>query len=252
MTSPVGALTKSMIGQIGAGSELSPLISKEQRRRLIHGLFDSYYADQSQKSIIFDTNRMWTAHMALAKDLFPQSKIIACVRNVAWIMDSIERLYSANPYEVTRLFNNETERSTVYSRIETLAMPNRLVGYPWTALKEAYYGEHADSLLLIDYDLLAKAPEKVIPLVYKFLEEPEFQHDFSNVHYDAPEFDQALGLHGLHKVQQKVELNSRPTILPPDLFETYSKLSFWNDQSRSRANVITIKNKPTNSVSQPT
>ena len=32
------------------------------------------------------------------------------------------------------------------------------------------------------------------------------------------------------------------TILPPDLFEQYSQLSFWQDGSRSRANVITAKN----------
>ena len=37
-------------------------------------------------------------------------------------------------------------------------------------------------------------------------------------------------------------LEPRQTILPPDLFEQYSQLSFWQDGSRSRANVITAKN----------
>ena len=179
--------------------------------------------------------------MALVKDLFPGSKVIACVRNVAWIMDSLERLYQSNPYEVTKLFNGAAERNTVFSRVETLAMSNRLVGYAWSALKEAFYGLHADSLLIVDYDLLVQAPQKVMHLIYQFLEEPEFQHDFNNLNFDAPEFDQALGLSGLHKVQRKVALNSRSTILPPDLFEKYSKLSFWEDQSQSRSNVITIK-----------
>jgi sulfotransferase len=243
ITSPVGGLVGNMIEQIGAGSELGQLITKEQRRRLIGGIFDSFYADKIGKGIIFDTNRMWSAHMALVKDLFPRSKVIACVRNVAWIMDSLERLYQSNPYEVTKLFNGAAERNTVFSRVETLAMSNRLVGYAWSALKEAFYGLHADSLLIVDYDLLVQAPQKVMHLIYQFLEEPEFQHDFNNLNFDAPEFDQALGLSGLHKVQRKVALNSRSTILPPDLFEKYSKLSFWEDQSQSRANVITIKNR---------
>ena len=52
----------------------------------------------------------------------------------------------------------------------------------------------------------------------------------------------ALGLHGLHKVRARVALEPRQTILPPDLFEQYSQLSFWQDGSRSRANVITAKN----------
>ena len=40
----------------------------------------------------------------------------------------------------------------------------------------------------------------------------------------------------------RVALEPRQTILPPDLFEQYSQLSFWQDGSRSRANVITAKN----------
>ncbi|MBW8463001.1 sulfotransferase [Acidovorax sp.] len=242
MTSPVGGLFKGMLNQLGAGSEFGPVVTKEQRRRLSRGLFDSYYADQvGEKEVIFDTNRMWSAQMPALMDLFPGAKLIACVRNVAWVMDSIERRYRANPYEITRLFNDDTERNTVYSRVDTLAQRNRMVGYPWTALKEAFYGEHASSLLLVDYDLLAQAPQKVLPLIYQFLGEPEYEHNFEQVKYDAPEFDEALGLHGLHQVRPQVGLQRRESILPPDLFEQYSKLSFWQDQAHSRANVITAK-----------
>lgn len=243
MTSPVGGIFRTMLNQLGAGSEFGPVVTTEQRRRLSRGLFESYYADQAAagKEVIFDTNRMWSAQMPALMDLFPGAKLIACVRNVAWVMDSIERRYRANPYEITRLFTDETERNTVYSRVDTLAQRNRMVGYPWTALKEAFYGEHARSLLLVDYDLIAQAPRKVLPLIYEFLGEPEFAHDFEHVQYDAPEFDEALGLHGLHQVRQKVGLLKRETILPPDLFEQYSKLSFWNDAMNSRANVITAK-----------
>lgn len=241
MSSPVGALVRNMLNQLGAGSEFGPVVTTEQRRRLARGMFDSYYADQAGKDIIFDTNRMWCAQMPTLMDMFPGAKVIACVRNVAWVMDSIERRYRANPFEITRLFNDDIERNTVYSRVDTLAQRNRLVGYPWTALKEAFYGEHASSLLLVDYELLAQAPQQVLPLVYQFLGEPLFEHDFEHVQYDAPEFDEALGLHGLHKVRPRVGIERRETILPPDLFAQYSKLSFWQDQTNSRAGVITAK-----------
>jgi len=241
MTSPIGTLYSGMLNQLGAGSEYGPVVNTEQRRRIARGLFDSYYADQSGKDVIVDTNRMWCAHMPALLDMFPGAKVIACVRNVAWVMDSIERRYRANPYEITRLFDDPVERNTVYSRVETLAQRNRLVGYPWTALKEAFYGEHAASLLLLDYELLAQAPRKVMPLLYQFLGEPAWDHDFEQVAYDAPEFDEALGLHGLHKVRARVSMERRPTILPPDLFEKFSQLSFWQDQTNSRASVVTVK-----------
>jgi sulfotransferase len=240
MTSPVGGLFVNMLHQFGAGSEFGPVVTQEQRRRLVRGLFDAYYADQAGKDVIFDTNRLWCAQMPVLADQFPGSKIIACVRNVAWVMDSIERKYRSNPYEITRLFNDDSERNTVYSRVDTLAQRNRLVGFPWSALKEAFYGEHAASLLLVEYELLAQAPQKVLSLIYQFLGEAPFDHDFDRVHYDAPAFDAQLGMSGLHKVRPQVGLEARNTILPPDLFEKYAELSFWKNSSGSPANIIAV------------
>lgn len=240
MTSPVGSLFTAMLQQFSAGSEFGAVLSKSQRQRLSRGLFESYYADQQEKEVIFDTNRLWCAKLPALLDLFPDAKIIACVRNVAWIMDSLERLYRANPYENTRLFNDDTERNTVASRVDTLAQRNRLVGFAWAALKEAYYGEQAKSMLVVEYDHLTQSPEQVLRLVYDFIGEPWFEHDFDNVQYDAPEFDQALGVSGLHRVRRKVGVEARRTILPPDLFQQYASLSFWQDGAGSEANVIRL------------
>jgi sulfotransferase len=243
MTSPVGTLFSGMLNQFSAGSEFGAVISREQRQRLSRGLFENFYADQSEKEVVFDTNRMWCAKLPALLDLFPDAKVIACVRNVAWIMDSIERLYRANPYENTKLFGDDSERNTVASRVETLAQRNRLVGFAWSALKEAYYGEQAKSMLVIEYELLTQSPERVLRLVYDFLGEPWFEHDFDNVEYDAPEFDQGLGLSGLHRVRRKVGVEARRTILPPDLFQQYAALSFWKDGAGSEAHVIRMQQK---------
>lgn len=241
MTSPLGSLFSSVLEQCSAGSEYGAVIDTAMRRRLLRGLFESFYADKADKPLVFDTNRQWSSRLPAIRDLFPQAKVIACVRNVAWVMDSLERLYRANPYENTKLFSDAAERNTVYSRCETLAQRNRLVGFAWAALKEAYYGEHAESLLIVDYDLLSQAPERVLRLVYDFIGEPWFEHDFEHLAYDAPAFDQGLGLAGLHTVKLKVALQSRRTILPPDLFKQYADLSFWLDGSASAANVIRMK-----------
>ena len=76
---------------------------------MMRGLFDSYYQDVSDKEVIFDTSRAWCARMPALADVFPQSKVIACVRNVAWVMDSLERRYRADPFENTKLFNDDIE-----------------------------------------------------------------------------------------------------------------------------------------------
>jgi sulfotransferase len=240
MTSPVGSLCASVVAQLSAGSEFSAVVGRDKRKALLHGLFDAYYADVD-KDVIFDTNRAWSSRLPLVLDLFPQAKVIACVRNVAWIMDSFERMYRANPYEHTRLFGAAGARGTVYSRLEGLAQHDQTVGFAWSSLREAFYGEHASSLLVLDYELLAKAPAKVMPLIYDFLGEPHFEHDFDNVEYSADEFDQQLGAPDLHRVKAQVKFTPRPTTIPPDLFDKFNQMSFWNDKRGSAANVITAQ-----------
>ena len=131
------------------------------------------------------------------------------------------------------------ERNTVFSRVDTLGQRNRLVGHTWNALKEAFYGEQAASLLIVEYKLLAKTSEKVLPLIYQFIGESYFAHDFSNLAFNAPKCDANIGLPSLHKVRNKVSFQPRTTILPPDVFANYANMRFWQDTSNSRANVIT-------------
>lgn len=234
MSSPVAGLFEGIISQVSAGTELSTMVSQEQRARILRGLFDSYYSDV-EAEVIFDTNRAWTANMPALMKLFPDSKLICLVRDLSWIMDSMELQFRQNAFENTRLFNSPAERSTVYTRVEAMAGANRLVGFPWHALREACYSEFADRIVIVEYELLAMRPKEVFGLLYEFIGEAPYEHDFKAVDYDAPNFDAHLGLDGLHRVHSQVEPRPRSTILPPDLFERYSKLSFWRNLENSRA-----------------
>jgi sulfotransferase len=241
MSSPVGALISANLRLMSAGGEVALMVDAQQRKTVLSGLFDSIHGERKQ-DVVFDTNRMWCAKMPLVTDMFPQAKLIACVRDVPWIMDSIERLLHQNPFENTKLFSGESERATIYSRMAALARHDRLIGFPWAALKEAYYGPHSKNLLLVDYDLLVRAPEKVLQLLYQFIGEPWFMgHDYDNVEFDAPDFDDALGVAGMHCVRPKVAPIERASVLPPDIFEKYQDMAFWRNDSRSQASVI----KPT-------
>jgi len=241
MSSPIASLFEGIIAQVSAGTELSSMVNAEQRATILRGIFDSYYCVHDE-DMIFDTNRAWTAQMPALMKLFPDSKLICTVRDVAWVMDSMERQYRENAFEHTRLYNNPGERATVYTRLEALAGANRLVGFPYQALREACWGEFADRLVMVDYDILTARPKEVIDLLYGFIEEEPFEHDFDNVVYDAPVFDTQLGLKDLHTVKPKVAPQQRKTVLPPDLFEKFSGMAFWRDLKDSKA--FRIVNQP--------
>jgi sulfotransferase len=238
MSSPVSTLFEAALGTMSTNSEYSIFFPEEKRQAILKNLFVTYYQDQAEKDVIFDTSRVWTTKISALKQLFPEAKFICCVRSLAWIMDSFEQLVRKNAFNYSRLFNNHSERATVYSRCEALAKGDRIVGFAYNALKEAFYGEHAPSLLLVDYEILASLPQKTMELVYRFIDEEYFAHDFDHVEYAEPEFDEGVGLKGLHQVHGRVEFRKRNTILPPDVFENFAKLDFWHDSSGSRANVI--------------
>jgi len=243
VTSPVASLVNAVIAMVSAESEWSSRVSLDQRRALLHGLFDNFYTGYDEP-VIFDTNRGWSARLATVLDLFPEAKILACVRNVGWVMDSLERLYQSNPYENTKLFTSDAERNTVLTRVETLGQRTRLVGSAWAGLKEAFYGEHGASMMVIDYDILAQRPVETIGLIYNFLGEDPYPHDFTGLAFSAPDYDERLGIAGMHTVRPAVSFESRQTVLPPDLFEQYSRLSFWNDPAGSRCSVLRVGSPP--------
>jgi sulfotransferase len=238
MSSPVGSLFDAVLGTMSTNSEFSVFFPEEKRKAILENLFQTYYSDQNDKKVILDTGRGWTTKISALKQIYPDAKFICCVRSLAWIMDSFETLLRKNAFNHSRLFNNHSERATVYSRCETLGKGDRMVGYAYNALKEAFYGEHAESLLLIDYEILTAMPKKTLELIYQFIGEDYFPHDFDDVEYTEPEFDEWIGLKGLHNVRGKVEFRKRNTILPPDVFSEFDKLSFWLESDNSAANVI--------------
>ena len=238
MSSPVAGFFEGIISQVSAGSEMSTTVNQEQRGRILRGLFDSYYSDR-EEPVIFDTNRSWTSKLPALMKLFPEAKLICLVRDVAWIMDSMERQFRDNAFEDTRIFGHANQRATVYTRVESLAGANSLVGFPYQALREACYSDFADRLIIVEYDMLTQRPAEVLNLIYEFLGEEPYEHDFESVNYDAPKFDAQLGLDGLHRVHKTVKPRPRQTILPPDLFQKYAQLAFWRELQDSKAFRIT-------------
>ena len=73
MSGPVASLFEGVLGQVSAGSELSTMVNTDQRRRLLKGLFDSYYADHKEE-VIFDTNRAWTGKLPALMRCFPKPR----------------------------------------------------------------------------------------------------------------------------------------------------------------------------------
>jgi sulfotransferase len=228
MSGPVGGLFSSLLTEMSQRNEMAVFISDAQRQRVLKGLFDNYYGPDTAAEVIFDTNRSWTTRLPAIRQLMPDSRVIACVRDIHWIVDSVERLVRKNAFSPSSIFNYSAG-GTVYTRANGLASADGMIGYAYDALKEAFYSEDADRLLLVQYDTLTREPAKALKVVYEFIGEAHYTHDFDNVQFDAREFDRRAGTPGLHDVRAKVQPQQRTSILPPDLVRRFENDAFWKN-----------------------
>lgn len=240
VTSPVLMLTSSVQERMTANTEFSSFFDDERRRAILRGLFESYYSAAGADQVIFDTNRLWTGKSGVLRDIYPEARLICCVREVGWIIDSLERMLRKNPLQHSRVFQFKPGTS-VYGRVETLMnSESGLIGLPWAALREAWFGEDAKSLIVVPYESLTREPARVMARLYQELGEKPFEHDFNQVAYDTPAYDADLGMPGLHAVRPAVKADTREPSIPPDIFADQAKLSFWNTPNLNRRGVTVL------------
>ena len=242
ITSPVCSLFSAVLPRMSGHTEFASSFSDEQRYRVLQSIFWSYHHREveHQEPVVFDTNRSWTARMPLIAKLFPKARVICCVRDLSWVIDSVERMVRRNPAHVSALFDGKTARH-LYGRVDSLMdSDNGLIGQAWSSLREAWFGEHTDRLIVVRYESLTREPAKVMAQLYELLGETPFAHDFENVAYSEETYDHRLGMPDLHTVRRRVNFIERPTILPPDIFVKYADANFWLNEKLNTRRVRVI------------
>jgi len=230
ISDPLQSYLHAIIKETNTNVGMRAIVGEDRLKDLLKDVVDSYYKDVD-KEVIFNTNRGWTTDTKMLNDLYGDKwKMIVCVREVPWILDSFERVVRNSPYSPKPLYDHQDLKS-VYERTRALMGENpnvggRVVG-PLMSLSHLISSEDKNRAMYLEYDALASHPKEVMKYVYEYLEEPYFEHDFDNVGRTWDEYDTEAKIEGLHTVKQKVEFKPRQSILPPDLFQQYATQSFW-------------------------
>ena len=235
ITGPAAAIFTAMQRAISQGNEAANFLNNDQRSALLRAALTSCH--NGPQHIVFDTNRSWPTKINILATLFPECRIVCCVRDIAWVVDSIERLVRKNVYDLSGIFNFQPNM-TVFDRARALT-EGGLVGSANVAMMEAAYGEHADRLLLVEYDALTTHPLDTLVAIYQFLNLPYYErHDYQAIKQvpGAAEFDRRMGTPGLHDLGPTVKRIERQTILPPEIFNSFGT-PFWR-AGTAKVNVI--------------
>ena len=207
-------------------NEINHLINEDRRKSILRSIFNAYYEVTTQNTV-FDTCRDWTSKTSLLKELYPKTKIICCVRDLPWILDSFERIAAKNSLYGATLTDNEACQ-TVTTRCDAL-MDVKKEGQ---VIKPYYFLEEGlllnpDMIQLVEYESLCKQPESVMREIYQFIGKQYFDHDFKNVAYENEIYDKSLNMKNMHTVRKEITWQERPSILPQSVWERYSGKEFW-------------------------
>ena len=223
--SPLGQLIAGVMESLSQYNNESALFFKEEQRvGILRGIFSGYY--EGYPDVVFDSNRRWCAYMALLDKLFPGAKVVACVRPVAEIVDSFERLFLRDPTQISRVVS--ATNTTLTDRISRLMGHNAVVGYSLNALSDAYYGPFRQNLIVVEFRHLVANPKLVLDELHVLLEEPAFDYNFDVVESppDTNTFDEFLATPGMHRVESQVRQKPYVSALPVFIARSLPK-PFW-------------------------
>lgn len=196
--------------------QYSELLSDAQRLALLRAGFEAVYHDRPLDSVVFDSNRNWLNHIDELVQIFPLSRFIICVRNPASIVNSVAL---ADPS-----VNSEADMARI---ADDLVDSDGAIGLELGHLRDALSGQHGERIFVLDYDRLADDPEEAMDVLYNFLREPDFTHD-----YDEIGDENQIGVSG------PVARSLGGMILPTRLILQLSGRAFWRNLKRTSATLM--------------
>ena len=237
ISDPLQDFIKGKIAAVNANVGMKDVVPNDRLLNLMRSDFDAFYANDNQ--VCFNTSRSWSGDTALLKQLYPDFKMIVTIRSIPWILDSFERLHRKNPLNIKPLYDH-VDWPSVYERCHMLmgniANHTARVKGPLNLIKQAAMSDEKDHIMFIEYEALANHPKQVMQLIYQFIDEPWFEHDFNDTEASYDSYDKDAKIEGLHTVRKNVEFQPRSTVLPDDLFSLYAQEDFWKQPNHILTN----------------
>lgn len=210
----------------------------EGLNRCIQGIFQNYYADQSQ-SIIFDRDKFWgtPANLQLIKrHVNAKPKIITTVRSITDILASYVS-FSDNTFIDQKMMENSFYPMFYLpledARCDWLMYPDGDIDKALLGVSQALLEENKDNFLLVEYEDLINNPDYVMQQIYVFLEYKPYKHNFKKIQKLEKDDEKAIGHpDNIHNVRKTLSKTSKPVneVLSQYVINKYSGMEFWRNK----------------------
>jgi sulfotransferase len=205
------------------------------------------YFEHIDKPVCFDKSRGWLEFLEVASVIVggkENVKAIVTVRDLRDVCASFENLFrktAATGQIPQEQADRRLKMKTAVGRLQVFIDDAQPVGRAFNAIRDAVTRGWRDQMLFVEFEALTRKPEKAMEVVYNFIGEPAFEHDFENVRQITFEDDSAHGFKDLHVIRSKVEpVPSRwssiydPTVFRAPVWKRIEKLAaFWREYVRT-------------------
>jgi len=205
--------------------------------QLLSSFFDTFYKDVD-RPVVIDREKSWGTpdNLELIKKyITPTPKIIVTVRDILEIIASFIAMdadYLKNDTNESGAFI-KNYRSSKDAIAEFLMKPNGDIDKTMLSLASAFYPENKGIFHIVEYNDLVLKPEETMSGIYKFLELPNYEHNFSNIKKVESDNDVDLGYpDNLHSIKKSLSKSKTSTNILSDYIKyKYSNMEFWREGS---------------------
>ncbi len=188
-TSPLPQLVSTLVNSMSNSDEVKAALSREPEftpKRLddmTRSMVECWYQDKD--GVVFDKSRGWSFNALLLEKLFPEVKIITCVRDLRSVFGSVEKQHRKNPVLDPAASPNA---KTLLSRADTMMAPEGIIGQCVLGTNDLMARMSARTFV-VHYEAFTMDPRTKMQELYTFLGEPYFDHDFDNVQNTSEDMD---------------------------------------------------------------
>jgi sulfotransferase len=193
---------------------------------VLNTVFDNYYKDWPQR-IIVDRGPVTTPgnFNLMQKHFGNRFKVIVLVRDLIDVLASFVKWFENEP----TAYPNKFGKKNIEEKLWMLMNKDGSIAKELIAIQNAF--NYKELCHFIKYDDLVKNPQQTITNLYQFLDEPLYQHQFSNlkqfqlngIGYD----DKELG-NNLHMIRTEVGKEDNPykSMIPKSIVDAYGHITF--------------------------
>lgn len=203
----------------------------------LSSFMDNFYKEV-EKPVVIDRQKAWgtPANLNLIKHFItPTPKIIFTVRDLLEIIASFVKMDAdyLKHESANKGYYLSSYRSPKDVVCEYLMELNGDIDKGLLSLSSAFYPENKGIFHIVEYHDLVLNPKETMSKIYKFLDMPDYNHDFNNIEKKEIDNNEILGLpKDLHDVRKTLSQSKTDIdILSPYIQHKYSNMEFWRDGS---------------------